>query len=82
MKLVVAGFGQCGGRLADEFVRLAVKARQERHIGIVSDIIAINTDAADLSGLTNIKKDLDHRILIGVHRGQPHGAAKIAEGRR
>jgi len=79
MKLVVAGFGQCGGRIADEFARLNKKARSHRRIEIVTGTFAVNTDAADLSGLTNIKADYRHRILIGSRKTGGHGVGKINE---
>jgi len=79
MKLVVAGFGQCGGRIADEFARLNRKARSHRGIEIVTGTFAVNTDAADLSGLTNIKGDYRHRILIGSRKTGGHGVGKINE---
>ncbi len=50
MKLVVVGFGQCGGRVADEFSKLNKTARSRRGIEIVTGTYAVNTDAADLSG--------------------------------
>ena len=52
MKLVVIGFGQCGGRIVDMFARLNGRAHAERGIEIVTGAFAVNTDAADLSGLT------------------------------
>jgi len=79
MKLVVAGFGQCGGRIADEFARLNKKARSQRGIEIISGAFAVNTDAADLSGLTNIKGNYQHRILIGSRKTGGHGVGKINE---
>ena len=79
MKLVVAGFGQCGGRIADEFARLNRKARSHRRIEIVTGTFAVNTDAADLSGLTHIKADYRHRILIGSRKTGGHGVGKINE---
>ncbi|TFG44974.1 MAG: cell division protein FtsZ [Dehalococcoidia bacterium] len=79
MKLVVIGLGQAGGRIADEFARIAIKARQERGLRIVTDILAVNTDTADLSSLVKVKKDLQHRILIGSGRTHGHGVAKISE---
>ena len=79
MKLVVIGFGQCGGRIADEFARLNKRARRHRGIEIIVDTFAINTDAADLAGLTTIKADYKHRILIGAGRTHGHGVAKISE---
>ena len=53
MKLVVIGFGQCGGRIADQFARLNRRAQGHRKIEITPGVFAINTDAADLSGLLN-----------------------------
>jgi len=79
MKLVVIGFGQCGGRIADEFVRMNKRARRERGIEIVTGAFAVNTDAADLSGLQNIKADYQHRILIGARKTGGHGVGKINE---
>ena len=79
MKLVVVGFGQCGGRIADEFVRLDAKARRQRGISIATATFAVNTDAADLAGLTAIKHDYKHRILIGAGKVHGHGVAKISE---
>ena len=79
MKLVVAGFGQCGGRIADEFARLNRRARSQRGIEIITGAFAVNTDAADLSGLTNIKRGYQHRILIGSRKTGGHGVGKINE---
>jgi tubulin-like protein CetZ len=79
MKLVVVGLGQCGGRIADEFVRLNRKARRERNIEIITGAFAVNTDAADLSGLQYIGADYQHRILIGGRRTGGHGVGKINE---
>ncbi len=79
MKLVVVGFGQCGGRIADEFARLNGRARGLRGLHIVTGAYAVNTDRADLSGLTTIKSDYDHRILIGNRKTGGHGVGKINE---
>ncbi len=79
MKLVVIGLGQCGGRIADEFARLNRKAQSQRGIEIVTGAFAVNTDAADLSGLTTIKSDYQHRILIGGRKTGGHGVGKINE---
>ena len=79
MKLVVAGFGQCGGRIAEEFARLNKRARRHRGIEIVIDVFAVNTDSADLAGLRAIKTDYQHRILIGAGSTHGHGVAKISE---
>jgi len=79
MKLVVVGFGQCGGRIADEFARLNKRARGLRGFDIITGAYAVNTDIADLSGLTTIKPNYDHRILIGTKKTQGHGVGKINE---
>ncbi len=79
MKLVVIGLGQCGGRIADEFSRLNRKASSQRRIEIVTGTFAVNTDSADLSGLTSVRKDYQHRILIGGRKTGGHGVGKINE---
>jgi len=79
MKLVAIGFGQCGGKIADEFARMGRRARSHRGIEIITGAYAVNTDTADLSGLTYIKPDYQHRILIGGRRTGGHGVGKINE---
>src|SRR4030067_80801 len=79
MKIVVIGLGQCGGRIADEFARLNKRAQSQRGIEIVTGFFAVNTDAADLSGLTAIRRDYQHRILIGGRKTGGHGVGKINE---
>ena len=79
MKLVVIGFGQCGSRIADEFARLNRRARSRRGIEITPGVFAVNTDAADLTGLSTIKTDYQHRILIGGRKTGGHGVGKINE---
>ncbi len=79
MKLLVIGCGQCGGRITDEFARLNRKARVQRRIDIITDTFAVNTDIADLSGLSFIKSDYQHRILIGSQKTSGHGVGKINE---
>jgi len=79
MKLVVLGLGQCGGRIADEFARLNSRAKARRGMTIITGCFAVNTDAADLSGLSSISNDHRHRILIGARKTQGHGVGKINE---
>jgi cell division GTPase FtsZ len=79
MKLVIVGLGQCGSRLADEFARLNKRARAQRGIEIITGAFAVNTDAADLSGLQTINGDYQHRILVGGRRTGGHGVGKINE---
>jgi len=42
-------------------------------------LFAVNTDAADLSGLTSIRRDYQHRILIGGRKTGGHGVGKVNE---
>jgi cell division GTPase FtsZ len=79
VKFLIIGCGQCGGRIADEFARLNKVAHIQRGLGIVTNILAINTDIADLSGLTYIKSDYQHRILIGSKKTGGHGVGKMNE---
>ncbi|MFH1662957.1 MAG: tubulin/FtsZ family protein [Chloroflexota bacterium] len=79
MKLIVIGFGQCGGRIADEFERLNRRAHSMRGIDIIVDSLAVNTDSTDLAGLYSIKPTYQHRILIGTGATHGHGVAKISE---
>ena len=79
MKLIVVGLGQAGSRIADEFARVDKRARSQRGIEICPGVFAVNTDAADLSGLTAIEPDYQHRILIGGRRTGGHGVGKINE---
>jgi len=79
VKLLVIGFGQCGSNIADQFARINRRARGQRGIEIVTGAFAVNTDLADLSGLTNIRADYRHRILIGGRKAGGHGVGKINE---
>ena len=79
MKLLVIGCGQCGGRIADEFARQNRLAHNQRGINIITGALAVNTDVADLSGLSYIKPDYKHRILIGGQKTGGHGVGKINE---
>ena len=79
MKLLVVGLGQCGSNIADNFARINKRARGQRRIEIVTGAFAVNTDLADLSGLSNIKPDYRHRILIGGRKAGGHGVGKINE---
>ena len=77
MKLVIIGFGQAGSRIADEFARLNKRAKAQRGIDVAPGVFAVNTDAADLSGLSTIKTDYQHRILIGGRKTGGHGVGKL-----
>ena len=79
MKLLVIGLGQCGSNLADGFARINKRARAQCRIEIVTGAFAVNTDLADLGGLSYIKSDYRHRILIGGRKSGGHGVGKINE---
>lgn len=79
MKIIVVGFGQCGGRIADEFCRLNSRARFRRGIDIVIDTFVVNTDIADLSCLSAVRPDYRHRITIGTRKTGGHGVGKVNE---
>ena len=79
MKLMVIGLGQCGSRIADEFVRLDRMAQSQRRTNIITGAFAVNTDQADLTGLARIGSDYMHRILIGGRKTWGHGVGKVNE---
>ena len=79
MRLLVIGCGQCGGRIADEFARLNRRAHAQRGIDIVTNTLAVNTDIADLTGLSFTRPDYQHRILVGGQKTRGHGVGKINE---
>jgi len=79
VKLTVVGCGQCGGRIADEFALLGKATHGKRGIDVVTNVLAVNTDVADLSGLSNIEANYEHRILIGNRKTGGHGVGKINE---
>ena len=79
MKLLIIGCGQCGGRLADEFALMNKKAKVQGGFNVLTNVLAVNTDVADLSGLQNIKTDFHHRVLIGTKKTGGHGVGKLNE---
>jgi len=79
MKLAIVGLGQCGGRIADEFARMQMRSHTLRHIDIIVEAIAVNTDATDLAGIISIKPDTRHRLLIGAGATHGHGTAKVGQ---
>jgi cell division GTPase FtsZ len=79
MRLLVIGLGQCGSRVADQFVRLNKRAAAQWGVDIVTGTFAVNTDQTDLTGLTHIGSDYMHRILIGGRKTWGHGVGKVNE---
>jgi tubulin-like protein CetZ len=78
MKTMVIGFGQCGGRLADEFVRLDLTARDFRGINVITRTIAVDTDLNSMQGLSS-NRPHKSKILIGEGQTRGHGVAKNRE---
>ena len=79
MKLTIVGCGQCGGRIADVFALLGKATHVRRGIDVVTNTLAVNTDITDLSGLSHIEANYEHRILIGSRKTGGHGVGKINE---
>ena len=79
MKLAIVGLGQCGGRIADEFVRMQMRSHSLRGLDIIVETIAVNTDATDLAGIVSIKPETNHRLLIGAEATHGHGTARSGE---
>jgi len=79
VRLLVIGCGQCGGRIADEFALMNKTSHARRGISVLTNVLAVNTDIADLSGLSYIQSDYQHRILIGGKKTGGHGVGKINE---
>ncbi len=71
MKLAIVGLGQCGGRIADEFLRVQMRTHGLRGLDIIVEALAADTDANALAQLATIRQDNRHRILLGT--GQSHG---------
>jgi len=79
MRLLVIGLGQCGARIADEFVQLNKRSQSHWGISVVTGTFAVNTDQTDLTGLSHIGSDYMHRILIGGRKTWGHGVGKVNE---
>ena len=79
MKIIVVGLGQCGGRIADQFARIGIRALARRKVQIITGTFAVNTDEADLTGLKTVRTDYQHRIVLGGRKTSGHGVGKINE---
>lgn len=69
--------GKCGSRIADEFLRLNVRAHGERGFGITSGVFAIDTNKADLAALKRVRPE--RRLLIGEQKTGGNGTAGVNE---
>lgn len=79
MKIAVVGLGHCGSRIADEFIRLNHQAHSERGVDVVTCALAVDTDVADLDGLSHIKSHYQARIVLGGRKAGGHGVGKVNE---
>jgi cell division GTPase FtsZ len=59
MRLVVIGLGDCGSRLAGEFIELNRKAKSERKVQIITNAYAINNDEAVLDSIKSGHRELN-----------------------
>jgi tubulin-like protein CetZ len=78
MKTMVIGLGQCGGMLADEFVRLDLRARDFRNLSIVTRSIAVDTDTNSMQSLSPMRP-AELKILMGEAKTRGHGVGKQRE---
>lgn len=67
MKLGLIGFGQAGGKIVDRFVEYD----QTRSLGVVEEVMAVNSAKADLQGLDHVPEN--RRVLIGADKVKGHG---------
>lgn len=67
MKLALIGFGQAGGKIADRFVHY----NNTRGLGVVEEVMAVNSAKVDLNGLEHIPKK--NRVLIGSDKVKGNG---------
>lgn len=76
MKIAIIGIGQCGCNIADQFAVINGYASNffGRHVEIVSDILAVNTDETDLRGFSHIANN--RRVLVGAAKVHGHGVGK------
>jgi cell division GTPase FtsZ len=65
MRLVVIGLGDCGCRLAGEFVELNRKAKSERKVQVVTSAYAINNDESALEAIKSGRREL---VTIHIDR--------------
>jgi cell division GTPase FtsZ len=76
MKLMVIGVGKCGCRLAGEFAELNRRARNERHVNIITCAYAVSNDQAFLDTVTRSARE---RLKPVVIRGSVDVDARSSE---
>lgn len=62
MRFLTIGLGHCGGKIANDFKKIAMESRK-----ILVDVCAINTDKADLATHRQIPEE--NKLLIGTGKG-------------
>jgi len=62
MRFLTIGLGHCGGKIANDFKKIAMESRK-----IIVDVCAINTDKADLATHRQILEE--NKLLIGTGKG-------------
>lgn len=62
MRFLTIGLGHCGGKIANDFKKIAMESRK-----IIVDVCAINTDKADLATHRQIPEE--NKLLIGTGKG-------------
>jgi len=62
LRFLTVGLGHCGGKIADDFKRVAIDKK-----GMIMDVCAINSDVADLATHRNIPEE--NKLLIGSGKG-------------
>ncbi|MBS7623818.1 hypothetical protein KEJ39_09165, partial [Candidatus Bathyarchaeota archaeon] len=62
MRFLTVGLGHCGGKIADDFKRVAIEKK-----GMIMDVCVINSDTADLATHRNIPDE--NKLLIGSGKG-------------
>lgn len=67
MRLALIGFGQAGGKIADRFVEYDAM----HDLGIIEDVMAVNSARADLNGLEHVPEE--RRVLIGTDEVKGNG---------
>ena len=76
MKLMVIGVGKCGCRLAGEFAELNRRARNERHVNIITCSYGVSNDQTFLDTVTRSVREPLKSVVI---RGYVEGDARSSE---
>jgi len=72
MRFLTIGLGHCGGKIANDFKRVALEQK-----GLIVETCAINTDRADLATHRYIPES--HKLIIGTGKGAARNWKEGAE---